>query len=100
MDAQTKSMTTRYGKNMPGYDCDEVILFAEDVAILGQLLFRHARQHFIYDEIDVHLPAGFVFGRKVMRAEKRGNVIQRRLLIELPDRAKNLQFVFEREAVT
>jgi hypothetical protein len=93
-------VATRRRKYLPRFVSGEDAFFTEHIAVFGELFFGDTRQHFVYDEIDVSLAARFVFVGNVMRAKKCGNVVEWRFFIKSFDCAQDLQFVFQREAVS
>src|ERR1700738_3319035 len=100
MHAQTQSMTTRGRQYLPRLVGREYTFFAKNVAVLSQLFFRDARQHFIYDQVDITCPSRFVFRGNVVSTEKGRNVAQWRFSIQLLDGPQDLQLVFNRQPVT
>src|ERR1700694_188230 len=91
MHAQTKPVAARGRENLPGLFGRKDIRLAKNVAVLSQLFFNHARQHFVDYQIYISSAARSVFRGNVVGAEKSRNITQRRLLVELLDRAQNLE---------
>src|ERR1035441_8989978 len=73
--------------------------FAEDVAVFGEVLLGHARQHFVDHEIDVVVDAAAIFVGNLVGAQESGYVAQTRIGGELADGPEDFDFGVGREAV-
>src|SRR6266571_1042073 len=100
MNAQAESMTPRRGKYLPRLIARENTFFTKDVAVLREFFFRDSWQHFVDDQIYVGLATRLVFGRNIVRAQESRHVTQRSFIVQLIDRAENLQLVFKRQAIS
>src|ERR1019366_4505952 len=73
--------------------------FAEDVAVFGEVLLGHARQHFVDHEIDVVVDAAAIFVGNLVGAQESGYVAQTGIGGELVDGPEDFDFGVGREAV-
>ena len=100
MHAQSQAMFARRAENFFRVGHLEVTVFAKNIAVLRELPFRHARQHFMNDQRDILLLGIAKFLRHRMRAEKSWNELDRAFRIESSDYAQKFHLVLDRQTVT